>query len=147
MLNSIKDIRLIKLAYFTEDNGELIVMEGKRHVPFAIARVFAVRAPVGSVRGEHAHKACTQFLSCPKGRVKVVCDDGSLTQEYILKDFNEGLLIPFGIWVRYTYEVPDSILTVLCDRPYEVSDYIRDYGEFKSYRQTDRLTEKGRSKV
>lgn len=135
MLYLVDAVKLIQLPHYFEENGDLVVMEGVSYVPFPIARVFAVRAPVGAIRGQHAHKACTQFLTCPKGSVKVLCDDGSSKETYILDRFDMGLLISCGIWVEYVYQVPESILTVLCDQPYEVKDYIRDYEEFKKYRK------------
>jgi hypothetical protein len=45
-----------------------------------------------------------------------------------------GLLVPPGIWAEEIYEKPHSVLAVLCDRPYEEGDYIRDFEEFKAYR-------------
>ena len=138
-LYSISAVTLIKLPHHFADNGDLVVMEGLTHVPFSIARVFVVRAPASAIRGQHAHKACTQFLTCPIGSVEVRCDDGRATATYVLDHPNVGLLVPPSIWAQETYQAPGSILTVLCDRPYEAHDYIRDYGEFKVYRQADGL--------
>ena len=53
---------------------------------------------------------------------------------YLLNKPNEGLLIPPGIWAQQTYLTENSVLTVLCDRPYEAADYIREYEEFITYR-------------
>ena len=134
MKNSIHSVKLLNLPHHFEDNGDLIVMEKLVNVPFEIARVFVVRAPEGAVRGQHAHKACSQFLTCPSGLVEVICDDGENTSTYLLGHPNMGLLIPAGIWAQQTYVLPNTILTVLCDRLYEVSDYIRDYEDFKLFR-------------
>ena len=137
MLYPISTVNLIKLPHHFEDNGDLVVMEGLTHVPFAIARVYVVGAPAGAIRGQHAHKACTQFLTCSTGSVEVLCDDGLETAIYILDRPDIGLLIPPSIWAQQTYQAPHSVLTVLCDRPYEAGDYIRDYTEFKTYRLVD----------
>lgn len=134
MINSIDSVKLLKLPHHFEDNGDLIVMERMVNVPFEIARVFVVRAPEGVVRGQHAHKACSQFLTCPSGSIEVICDDGENTATYLLEHPNIGLLIPSGIWAKQTYILPNSILTVLCDRLYEASDYLRDYEDFKLFR-------------
>lgn len=139
MLKPISAVTLIELPYHFEDSGDLVVIEGVTHVPFPIARIFVVRAPVGAIRGQHAHKACAQFLTCPIGRVEVLCDDGRATAIYVLDQPNVGLLVPSSIWAQETYQAPGSVLTVLCDRPYEAHDYIRNYGEFKVYRQADGL--------
>ena len=129
----VNDARLIELPHYFEDNGDVVVIEGLTHVPFAIARVFGVGAPAGAIRGQHAHKACTQFLTCPTGSIEVLCDDGFDTAMYILDWPDMGLLIPPGIWAQQTYRSPDSVLTVLCDWPYEAEDYIRDYNDFKTF--------------
>ncbi|MEI8033246.1 MAG: FdtA/QdtA family cupin domain-containing protein [Chlorobiaceae bacterium] len=133
---SIDDVKIISLPHYFEDNGDLVVMEGLINVPFSIARVFVVRAPDGAVRGQHAHRACSQFLTCPRGVVDVLCDDGVQTARYLLDHPNMGLLVPPGIWSQQTYQTENAALTVLCDRPYEVEDYIREYSDYLAYRQT-----------
>ena len=134
MLYPISAVRPFDLPYDVAENGDLVVMEGLKHVPFAIARVFVVRASAGVIRGQHAHKACTQFMTCPIGSVEVLYDDGRETATYILDQPHVGLLVPPSIWAQQTYLTPDSVLTVLCDRPYEPQDYIRDYSDFRAYR-------------
>jgi dTDP-4-dehydrorhamnose 3,5-epimerase-like enzyme len=132
---TIASMYLVKLPHHFEDNGDLVVMEGLANVPFAIARVFVVRAPEGSVRGQHAHKACSQFLTCPRGSVEVVCTDGSHSAEFELNHPNLGLYIPPGIWAEQRYKDKGTVLTVLCDRVFEPEDYIREYPDFLLYRQ------------
>ncbi len=132
--HSIRSVAVIKLPRHFAANGDVVVMETVSHIPFIIARVFVVLAPVGAIRGQHAHKQCAQFLTCPSGRVDVVCDDGLDKVTHILDQPSLGLLIPPSIWAQQTYQAPGSVLTVLCDRPYETEDYIRDYGEFLAYR-------------
>jgi dTDP-4-dehydrorhamnose 3,5-epimerase-like enzyme len=137
MLYPLNAVKLINLPYDFARNGDLTVMEGLSHIPFSIARVFIVRGFAGSVRGEHAHKTCTQFLTCPYGVVEVRCDDGSEVATFVLDKPEIGLLIPVSIWAQQTYLIDNSVLTVLCDRPYEHLDYIRNYEDFKEYRNTD----------
>ena len=128
------EVKLIKLPCDLADSGDLVVMEGVAHVPFNIARVFVVRGVAGAIRGQHAHKVCTQLLSCSFGSVEVRCDDGCETAIHVLDQPHRGLLVPPGIWAQQTYLAADSVLTVLCDRPYEPDDYIRDYSDFVAYR-------------
>ena len=132
---TISSVYLVKLPHHFEDNGDLVVMEGLINVPFVIARVFVVRAPDGAVRGQHAHKACAQFLTCPRGKVEVNCSDGSQSAVFELVHPNIGLYIPPGIWAEQRYLTGNAALTVLCDRVYEPNDYIRDYFEYLDYRQ------------
>jgi dTDP-4-dehydrorhamnose 3,5-epimerase-like enzyme len=135
MLYSLDEVKLLNLHYDFATNGDLTVMEEFTDIPFSIARVFVVRGFDGSVRGKHAHKACSQFLTCPYGRVEVQCNDGSDVATYILDKPNMGLLIPPSIWAQQTYLIPNSVLTVLCDRPYESQDYIRNFDDFRKYRK------------
>jgi len=134
MLLTVDAVEIIKLPHHFEGNGDLVVMEGLTNIPFAIARVFVVRAPENAIRGQHAHRACTQFLTCPRGIVEVLCDDGKQKVSFVLEHPNVGLLVPPSIWSQQTYKVEGAALTVLCDRPYEVDDYIRSYPDYLDYR-------------
>jgi len=129
-------VRLINLPYDFADNGNLTVVEGLIHIPFAIARIFVVCGTANSIRGNHAHKECTQFLTCPHGAIEVLCEDGSEVATFILDKPEIGLLIPPGIWAQQRYLGDNSVLTVLCDRLYESLDYIRNYEDYKDYRKT-----------
>lgn len=131
---SLSSVSLVKLPHHEEDNGQLVVIEGLVNIPFAIARVFLVLASKGAIRGMHAHKACTQFLTCPRGAVKVMCTDGVDSLFFELNHPNLGLYIPPGLWSEQTYMTADGVLMVSCDRIYEPEDYIRDYDDFLSHR-------------
>ena len=87
------------------------------------------------MRGEHAHKQCSQLLMCAAGKVLVTCDDGFKKSEYLLNGMHIALLIPPGIWATQEYLTNDALLIVVCDRDYESEDYIRDYSEYKKFLQ------------
>ncbi|SVA96202.1 uncharacterized protein METZ01_LOCUS149056 [marine metagenome] len=101
--------------------------------PFHISRVFNVRADKDSIRGQHAHSECTQLLVCTNGSIEVSCDDGETQSIHILNKPYMGLLILPGVWVEQKYLENSSILTVLCDQPFNEEEYIRNYDEFKNY--------------
>jgi len=130
MNSNLNQVKIINLPHHFEENGDLIVMEKNTNIPFDIERVFVVRAPMNSVRGQHAHIKCTQLLTCSIGQIDVVCDDGKNIANFSLNKPNIALYIPPGIWAQQSYTLNNSILTVLCDRKYESEDYIRDYSEF-----------------
>ena len=127
-----KLVKLIEFPYLEESNGDLVVVEGDI-IPFNVSRVFTVRASKGSVRGEHAHRLCSQLLICTNGAVEVKCDDNRTTETYVLDKANFGLFIPPGIWGYQKYIEENTTLTVLCDLPYEEADYIRNYNDFKLF--------------
>ena len=129
-----KSVKLIELPYHKEINGDLVVAEGENSViPFSIKRVFNVRAQKGNIRGRHAHRHCSQLLICTNGAVEVKCDNSSTTEIYVLDTPNIGLFIEPGIWADQKYLENNTILTVLCDRPYEEADYLRNYDDFKLF--------------
>lgn len=123
----------IRFPRYLDPNGDLCVYECGRHVPFDIRRVFTVSAMGGDIRGEHAHKQCSQLLVCVSGQIRVVCDDGLLVTHHLLESMNCGLLVPPGIWAREEYITDGAVLMVLCNRHYEEDDYIRDYDDFKAF--------------
>jgi dTDP-4-dehydrorhamnose 3,5-epimerase-like enzyme len=131
----VEDILTIELPYYEEDNGSLIVIEELINVPFEIKRVFTVTAMAGTIRGQHAHIECSQFLICPTGTIKVLCDDGVNKKTYTLDSSRIGILIPPSIWAEQIYVKENSILNVICDKKYSSKDYIREYEEFIKFRK------------
>ena len=127
-----KLVKLIELPYHKENNGDLVVVEGEI-IPFSIKRVFNVRQQKGDIRGRHAHRHCSQLLICTNGAVEVKCDNSSTTEIYVLDKPNIGLFIAPGIWADQKYLENNTILTVLCDRPFEEADYLRNYDDFKLF--------------
>ena len=130
----ILNIKQFLISNYSEENGYLIVVESKKDIPCSIQRSFVVFAGANQVRGQHAHKKCSQFLICLNGSVDVKCDDGRKKSSYSLTNPFQGLLIPPGIWSEQIYKDANSILLVLCDRKYEVEDYIRDYDYFLRFK-------------
>jgi len=132
------EARLIELPRHARTDGEVIVAEAATQVPFRIARMFALAAPAGATRGRHAHRLCSQFMICVSGAVDVVCEDGNHKKTFVLERRNLALLVPPGLWNIVEFRRSDSVLIVLCDRVYEAEDYIRDYAEFLSFRESVR---------
>lgn len=126
-------IRLIQFPRFRDDNGDLCVFESGAGVPFDVRRVFTVSARKGDVRGDHAHRRCTQLLVCVSGKIRVACDAGADITHYALDEMRAGLLVPPGIWATEEYVADNSVLMVLCDRAYEQEDYIRDREQYKTF--------------
>lgn len=130
---TVDNVRELVLPRHVQADGELVVLEQGVAVPFAVVRLFIVRAEEGAVRGRHAHRACTQLLVCVQGVTDVECDDGRGKRHFVLDSGFKGLLIPPGIWASETYR-DGAILCVLCDRPYESDDYVRVYEDFLGLR-------------
>ena len=129
-----ESVQLIQFPVFKEDNGELSVFEqNSKAIPFQIERIFNVRSDKGSLRGQHAHHLCSQLLICSNGSIEVTCDDSLNKKVFLLDRPNYGLLVPPAIWAEQNYLENNSSMTVICDRPYEVKDYISNYKLFKEF--------------
>lgn len=127
-------LRIIPLPSFSQQGSELVVAECEEHLPIPIRRVFTVRAEKNTARGKHAHRRCSQILICLNGIVEVNCKDGSDERSIRLDRRDRALLIPPSIWAEQIYLVSPTILLVLCDKPFEEDDYIRDWQEFETFR-------------
>ena len=137
-MTKLSDVRIIDLPRHAREDGEVIVAEAAAQVPFRIERMFALAAPAGAKRGRHAHRLCSQFMICVSGAVDVVCEDGSNKNTFALNRRNQALLVPPGLWNTVEFRQNESVLIVLCDRVYEADDYIRDYADFLSFRESVR---------
>ncbi len=118
-----------ELSSFPDTNGLLVITADKLS-PFAIRRVFTVHTDAGELRGQHAHRECTQFLVCVSGAFRVTIDDGTSVEVVTLNNPLRGLLIPPFLWASEWSESDQSVLLVLCDREFDENEYIRDYDEF-----------------
>lgn len=123
--------KLVEIATIPDARGTLSVAEFEKDLPFLPRRCFYVYGvPAGRSRGEHAHRACEQFLICVSGSCHAIVDDGKHRAEVVLDRPGLGLYMPPMIWgTQYRYS-DDAVLMVFASRPYENDDYVRSYGEF-----------------
>lgn len=128
---TIKGVHLHRLPQFLDMRGSLSASEFQRDLPFQPQRHFVIYdVPSQEIRGEHAHKRCHQFLVCVHGSVRVLADDGSSRQEFLLDSPALGIHLPPMTWgTQYRYS-PDAVLLVFASEPYDADDYIRSYDEF-----------------
>lgn len=126
-------VRMYKFPLIKDIRGSLSVGEFQKQIPFDTERYFLVfDVPSKELRGEHAHRACHQFLICVHGSCSVVADDGKVRQEFVLDSPDLGIYMPPKIWgVQYKYSA-DAVLLVFASHSYDANDYIRDYSEFLS---------------
>lgn len=130
---SIEDCKIIELPKISDPRGNLTFIEGSRHIPFDIRRVYyTYDVPGGADRGGHAHKALHQLIIAMSGSFDVTLDDGSNKKKYHLNRSYQGLYVCPMIWRDLDNFSSGSVCMVLASNIFEVSDYIRDYDEFIS---------------
>lgn len=128
---SIEHCRIIELPKITEPRGNLTFIEGNRHIPFDIRRVYYLYdVPGGAERGGHAHKALSQLIIAMSGSFDVVLDEGGEKKRFHLNRSYQGLYVCPMIWRELDNFSSGSVCMVLASNIYEESDYYRDYNEY-----------------
>lgn len=123
--------RLIDLPIITDPRGDLTFVEGGRHVPFSIARVYYLyNVPVDSQRGGHAHRMLEQVVFALSGSFRMKIDDGKNKSKVWLRNPTKGLYIKNMIWREMDKFSQGAVCMVLASHPYDEADYYRDYSEF-----------------
>lgn len=122
---------MIDLPRIHDPRGDLTFIEGLRHVPFQIARVYYLyNVPVDAERGGHAHKELEQVIFALSGSFRVTVDDGRSRTEHWLRDPRRGLYISRMIWREMDAFSQGAVCMVLASHPYDERDYFRCYEEF-----------------
>lgn len=128
---NLESCRLIDLPKKTDPRGNLTFIEGDRHIPFAIKRVFYLYdVPGGADRGGHALKTCHQFLIAMSGSFDVILYDGKEKQRIHLSRSYYGLHIPPMIWREMDNFSSGSVCLALASELYSEGDYFREYSDF-----------------
>ncbi len=131
----VNECKMIDLPKISDPRGNLTFIEGNRHVPFDIQRVYYLYdVPGGAERGGHAHKALFQLIIAMSGSFDVLLDDGKNKKRVHLSRSYNGLYICPMIWRELDNFSSGSVCMVLASNKYEESDYYRDYHEFISDR-------------
>lgn len=124
--------RIIELPRINDPRGNLTFVEGERHVPFDIKRVYYLYdVPGGAERGGHAHKELQQLIIAMSGSFDVVIDDGKDRCRHHLNRSYYGLYLPHMIWRELDNFSSGSVCMVLASLPFDEADYFRDYEVFR----------------
>lgn len=123
--------RLLELPKISDPRGNLTFIEGGRHAPFEIRRVYYLYdVPGGASRAAHGHKALHQLMIAMSGSFDVTLDDGRAKRKFHLNRSYYGLYIPPMIWRDLDNFSSGSVCMVLASERYDESDYFRDYADF-----------------
>jgi hypothetical protein len=125
------ECKIIELPKIKDQRGNLTFLEGGRHLPFEIKRVFYLYdVPGGESRAGHALKSCHQFIVAMSGSFDVVLDDGFQKKRYHLNRSYYGLHIVPLVWRELDNFSSGSVCLVLASAFYDAADYYRDYQAF-----------------
>ena len=122
---------MIELPKIHDPRGNLTFVEGGRHIPFEIKRVYYLYdVPGGASRAGHAHRTLEQLLVAMSGSFAVTLDSGEAREVVHLNRSYVGLYIPPLIWREIDDFSSGAVCTVLASAHYDEADYVRGYEDF-----------------
>ena len=135
---NIYDCTIIELdRHHSDRKGNLSVVENGLTLPFDVKRAYYLYdVPGGESRGSHAHKELSQLIIAASGSFRVTLDDGNCKRTFYLNRPYQGLLVKPGIWRDLDDFSSGAVCMVLASEVYDKNDYIRDYNQFKIYRNS-----------
>ncbi|MFO1525297.1 MAG: FdtA/QdtA family cupin domain-containing protein [Turneriella sp.] len=115
-----------------ERDGNLVILEALRDVPFEIKRLYYITNLENSVsvRGKHAHRELEQIIFCVQGSFTLGLDDGKSKQKILMNKLNVGVRLGKMLWHTMEDFSDGCVLLVVASDYYKETDYIRDYDNF-----------------
>ena len=122
---------IIDLPKINDPRGNLTFLEGQKHIPFDIKRLFYLYdVPGGAERAGHALKKCEQFLIAMSGSFDVIIFNGKEKQRIHLNRSYNGLYLPPMVWREMDNFSSGSVCLALASELYSEADYYRDYPQY-----------------
>jgi len=129
----INKCQIFDLPRINDPRGNLTFVEGNRHIPFDIRRVYYLYdVPGGAERGGHAHKALHQLIIAMSGSFDIHLDDGYAKKTIHMNRSYNGLYVCPMIWREIDNFSSGAVCMVLASDYYDEQDYYRDYDTFLS---------------
>ena len=123
---------LFELKPYSDEDGFLAVIEGEKHIPFKIKRIFyEYGVENNSLRGRHANKNSRFCLIAVSGSCDVIVEDARKKYIYALDTPNKILYLDKMVWKTMTNFSKNCVLLVLSDSLYDKDEYIRDFEQYK----------------
>lgn len=128
----LEQCRTIELPKIADPRGNLSFIEGERHVPFEIKRVFYLYdVPGGETRAGHALKTTEQFIIAASGSFDLILDDGKERRTISLNRSWKGVYVAPMVWRELVNFSSAGVCLALASHYYDAGDYIRDYEAFR----------------
>ena len=131
-IKKLMKIKKTKIKSFNNLTGKLIPFTFNSKFPVKAKRIFYIFGKKNKIRGEHAHRKCSQFLFPLLGNFELSILSKTQNKKFTLyskKSF--GFLIKPKTWLKIKFLSKSSVLMVVCDKNYDFKDYIEDLKEFK----------------
>ena len=131
--------KIFNFKKFTKKNGTLLPITFNNKFPIKVKRIFIIYGKKKYLRGDHAHKKCSQVFFPIKGKIKINMKYKKTKKSINLTHNNsKALLVPPRIWISVESLNSNSAVLVLTDYEYDVKDYIETYKEFIAYQKRNK---------
>ena len=129
-----KKIKKIIINKFKSSSGKLVPFTFNKKFPLKVKRIFFIHGAKNKIRGNHAHKKCTQFFITISGKIILEVKNLHSKKKYLIKSNSKyGILVPSKYWCKVKFLVKDSVLMVITDQHYKFDDYLETFDEYKRY--------------
>ena len=123
--------KVFNFKKFTKQSGKLLPITFNNKFPIKVKRIFFIYGKKNYIRGDHAHKKCSQVFFPIVGKIKISMKYNKTEKSINLSHkSSKALLVPPRIWSRIEFSKNDSVVLVLTDYEYDFKDYIETYNEF-----------------
>jgi len=121
---------ILKVKKIKNVNGTLMPLYFNKIHSFKTKRIFIVKGDKNFIRGQHAHKKCTQIILQIEGETEIEVTNKK-KYKFILKSTqNKMLRIPPMNWVNITFKKNKTSFLVLCDVNFSKKEYIYNFTTF-----------------
>jgi len=129
-----RKIKRFRLKSFSKSTGKLIPVSFNKQFPMKVKRIFFLYGEKNKIRGEHAHKKCSQFFIPIQGKFILNIKTPKTKKKIVLDHLSKNaLLVPPKYWCGVKFINKNSILMVACDKYYNFNDYIESFSKYKKY--------------
>tara|TARA_Y100001970_G_scaffold290932_1_gene426301 strand:- start:1623 stop:2015 length:393 start_codon:yes stop_codon:yes gene_type:complete len=122
-----------KLKNIINNNGTLVPVHLEKFKNFKINRFFILHGKKNSIRGDHAHKKCTQIFIPINGRVKLEITKKKKKKIFLNSKNKKIVIVPPLHWCKINFLDKKSSLLVLCNVKFLEKEYIRKFETFLKY--------------
>ena len=131
--------KIINLKKFTKKSGKLLPITFNNKFPIKVKRIFIIYGKKNYIRGDHAHKKCSQVFFPIMGKIKISMKYKKTEKSVNLNNKgSKALLVPPRIWSRVEFLKNNSAVLVLTDYEYDFKDYIETYKEFIAFQKRNK---------
>ena len=129
-----KKIKKFKIKTYSSITGKLIPLVFNKKFPMKVKRIFFVYGKKNKIRGDHAHKKCSQFFIPIFGKVILDIKTPKMKKKIVLNHLSKiAVLVPPKYWCSIKFTNKNSILMVVCDKYYDFDDYLESFDDYTKY--------------